>query len=209
MPGGRIVENRLLYTVFFTFLFTFVAVAVLSVVHGSTREIEFRNDLVQRQAAVLRAMGVTGFDSADHDGVDALYRELVRSDSDLYLRDDESVTVVGRVFRGAGVWGEISGVVAIDVEAMRVTGVEILRHSETPGLGGRVATPQFLDQLRDERIGPDGIEITVRGPGNSDPDDAKIDGITGATGTTTAFRRILTAELDELRGIIATMGYGG
>lgn len=194
------------YTVVFTFFLTFSAVLALAVVYDGTREIEVRNHVVRRQAAVLRALGERNVDIRDYRDVSTRYHGLENPVDGMYLRETATGPVVGRVFSGPGVWGDIHGVIGVATEDLRVTGIEILRHSETPGLGGRVATDQFLDQLRGERIGDSGIRITVRGPGNYDPDDATIDGITGATGTTRAFRAILEREVGSFKEMLTAAG---
>lgn len=175
--------NRFGYTVGFIFLLTFVLVGILAAAQGATIGRVEVNEIIRYRRAVENAVGTVSYSDLVSEG-EGVYR---------YLAGDGEVRV--RRFSGAGVWGQIVGVIAIDTGNQRVLGVEIIDHAETPGLGGRVAEDRFLDQLRGERIADSGIAVVIRGPGNSDPDDATIDGITGATGTTRAFARILESQI--------------
>jgi Na+-transporting NADH:ubiquinone oxidoreductase subunit C len=181
-------RDSIRYTVAFTFLVTFLIVCVLSVAHSTTVERVAAHDLERYRSAVERSAGVEAYAHLER-YADGAYR---------YLSGDRTISV--RRFRGAGVWGEIVGILAVDPVGNRVVGIEILHHNETPGLGGRVAGERFLRQLRGERIGDHGIRVVIRGPGNDDPDDATIDGITGATGTTRAFDAILNREVRAMLG---------
>ncbi len=188
------------YAVVFTFLLTFAIVTVVSATYAATRTLEERNETRLRQMAVLRALGVPVPAGAGYGEVARAY-DAIRAD-DGYRFHGAAGEVVGRTFRGPGVWGEIHGVLGVQTNDLRITGVEILRHSETPGLGGRIASQWFLEQFRGERIHAGGITVAIRGPGNRDPEDGTVDGIAGATGTTRAFDRILQRELSGLIGSV-------
>lgn len=192
------------YTVGFSFLITFGIAFILSGVQFATVERVELNDLERRKSVVLTSMGVE-IEDLDRDALFAAYAELEQLSSDVW--DDGFMyrgfvagePVYARSIRGPGVWGDIVAVVSVNSDASRVVGVAILEQNETPGLGGRVTSDAFLSQLKGERIGPDGIYVEKRGPGDADPDNAKIDGITGATGTTRAFDRLLNREVRALR----------
>ncbi|MFW5695904.1 MAG: FMN-binding protein [Alkalispirochaeta sp.] len=201
-------NEKLLYVMGFTFLLTFLMAVVLSFAHTSTVEIVRNNELERRQSTVLAALGVA---AETQEEVFSAYSELghanLPADQDdgrpLYVYTDGRAPRFARQFTGPGVWGDITAVVSVDAEGARIVGVEILDHNETPGLGGRVTSRAFLDQLSGERIGDEGIYVVTRGPGDENPDNSQIDGITGATGTTRAFDRMLNRELRELRGILS------
>ncbi|MFW5643520.1 MAG: FMN-binding protein [Alkalispirochaeta sp.] len=187
-------RNTILYTVSFSFILTFSIAMVLSAAHNATQPRVIDGIRAHRQGAVLRAMGN---DAVTREEIFEAYAELVSPRPGVYVDLESETGRVATVFSGPGVWGEISGVVGIQVDEMRVISVEILDHRETPGLGGRVADPRFLDQFKGEQIGPDGIHVVLRGPGNDDPDDQTVDGITGASGTTRAFDRIINTYLAD------------
>ena len=199
--------EKMAYVIGFTFALTFLMAIVLSFVHFRTTEIVRTNELERRQATVLAALRIP---ADSQEAVFAAYAALERIDvptgsdeaAHLYRFQAADGVRFARQFSGPGVWGDIVGVLSVNSDATRVIGVEILDQNETPGLGGRVTNRSFLDQLAGETLTPEGIYVAVRGPGDTDPDNGKIDGITGATGTTRAFDRMLNRELRALREIV-------
>ncbi|MDA3951781.1 MAG: FMN-binding protein [Spirochaeta sp.] len=199
--------ENMAYVTGFTFVVTFVMAIILSFVHFRTTETVRTNELERRQATVLAALGIP---ANSQEEVFAAYAALERIDlsaaSDeteyLYRFQGSDGVRFARQFSGPGIWGDIVAVLSVNANATRIIGVEILDQNETPGLGGRVTNRSFLDQFNGELLAPDGIYVAVRGPGDTDPDNGKIDGITGATGTTRAFDRMLNQELRSLRQIV-------
>jgi Na+-transporting NADH:ubiquinone oxidoreductase subunit C len=194
-------RHGVLYTVVFTGGMGFALTFLLSAAHTVTIPINQRNELALRQATVVRALDLP---AASRQEVVALYNGLAQSATDgIYLTTEAGTRLVAKRFSGPGVWGEIEGAIALSADLERIVGVEILRHSETPGLGGRITERRFLEQFRGERVGPHGVTVRVRGPGNYDPEDAMVDGITGASGTTRAFAAILETEIREIRRLLS------
>lgn len=199
--------ERMLYVMGFTFIMTFFMAVVLSFAHYQTVDIVYNNELERRQSTVLAALGI---EAGSQEEVFAAYSALEHNEVSPTAGDDRPVYVYrdstgpryARQFTGPGVWGDIVAVISVNADASEIIGVEILDHNETPGLGGRVTSRTFLDQLAGEQIGAEGITVVTRGPGDSDPSNGKIDGITGATGTTRAFDRMLNRELRDLRAIL-------
>lgn len=113
-------------------------------------------------------------------------------------------------FRGLGFWAPIEGILALTPEGDRTLGLVILRHSETPGLGGRVEEPVFTDQFRrglqaraagtDARI----LALGTAPPNPAAPDyDRTIQAITGATQTSVAVERMLNDYLARFNRAMA------
>ena len=197
-------KEGMAYVIGFTFMVTFTMGILLSAAHTSTIDIVERNELERRKSTVLSAIGI-GADSTEE--IFAAYADLellAEGGPGLYIYSGEGEPIIARQFSGPGVWGDIVAVVSVNADVTRIIGVEILDQNETPGLGGRVTGSAFLDQLRGERIGPDGVFVQTRGPGDYDAENAQIDGITGATGTTRAFDRMLNRELQSLKEMVAS-----
>lgn len=90
-------------------------------------------------------------------------------------------------FTGTGLWGTISGFIAVSSGFDKLVGIEFTDQNETPGLGGRITEDWFKDQFRD-------IDIV-----NSYPISfgEGIDAITGATSSSNAVLRILNSFIDK------------
>ena len=101
-----------------------------------------------------------------------------------------------------GSQGEIQMMVGVDVDN-RVTGVSVIKHSETPNIGTKVVADQ---SVLDRFIGMDhaGGEITVNSGSN------RFDGISGATvsskGVAAGVNTALTAAFEAASGLIDKEG---
>ena len=71
-----------------------------------------------------------------------------------------------------------------------VTGLAILSHTETPGLGAKITTAQFRDQFRNKR--PEQLILKKDAPARG-----QIDAITGATITSRAVTKALSSTLES------------
>lgn len=104
--------------------------------------------------------------------------------------DDGSVVNYAIETRGVGLWGPISGFLALAPDGYTVTGATFFAPKETPGLGGNITLKdKFRDQWTGKRI-HDGSEprgISVKKPGTTAGlcPGAEIaycvDGVSGAT----------------------------
>jgi Na+-transporting NADH:ubiquinone oxidoreductase subunit C len=85
--------------------------------------------------------------------------------------------------KGAGFWGPIYSLVALEPDLNSIRGIEILHQEETPGLGGRITEDKFKTQFKGKPVDP---EISV-------------DAITGATMTSRAFKKIINKNVKAFR----------
>jgi len=70
-----------------------------------------------------------------------------------------------------------------------ITGLQVLNHTETPGLGAKITTPQFRDQFKGKLLG----QIVLK---KDDSTNGKIDAITGATITSRAVTQAMRTALE-------------
>ena len=114
--------------------------------------------------------------------------------------EEDGQTVKGYAFPvgGPGFWGPIQGMVGVDPQASKVLGIAFFKHSETPGLGGRITEPWFTDQFKGLPLHP--IEgdrnIFYLKPEGTAKAPNELDAITGATNTSSAVEAFLNHELD-------------
>lgn len=76
---------------------------------------------------------------------------------------------------GQGYGGPIGIMVGIDLKTGRLTGMRVMTHSETPGLGARSVQPEFYEQF--PGLGIEKAALSAKG--------GKINAISGATMTST------------------------
>jgi Na+-transporting NADH:ubiquinone oxidoreductase subunit C len=191
-------KHGIIYTILFTFIVSFLFVLVLAFANEGTRAQVAFNQTVSRQRAILNALGI---EYAGADDVVAKYQsvdEVQQGDVTLYRAEVDGETVYAKEFNGSGLWGTISGIIAVDESMNRTVGLEIISHNETPGLGGRIDEGWFKEQLRGERIVNGSITVAGSGDGDTDHDNGEIDAITGASRTSDSMQVIINAELTAL-----------
>ena len=169
------------------FLITVIAALILALVNALTA-----GPIAQRQEAERRAAMTAVSPGAN------VFSELYSEDETI---ERISGAYVGTTFLGYcvevsvnGFGGEISLMVGV-ADGGDITGVAILNHSETPGLGAKAAQPEFLNQY----VGKSGT-VTVNSGRNA------IDAVSGATITSRAVTNGVNTALTAVLHYIAEGG---
>lgn len=196
-------EAGLVYTVLFTFVVCFVFVFVLSLTNLATADIVRENDLVKQQGAILRAMGVA---IESDDQILSEFQQIEqeqRGEFTIYSGMVNGSEIHAKEFQGPGLWGTITGAIGINLADKTVSGLEIISHNETPGLGARIDQEWFKSQLVGEQIIDNQIRMTSRdGTGDTDSENGEIDGVSGATRTSESITKIIN---DEIQLLLSTL----
>lgn len=139
-----------------------------------------RNKENEKRVNILQAAGITG---VDKDNAGQLYEQrctaslLLDADGNdspegtlpMYIIDDQIHVIP---MKGKGLWGPISGYIAIGPDGSTVIGANFDHESETPGLGGEITTEKFQKQFSGKNIMKNGQLAPI-----------EFDAITGATKT--------------------------
>ena len=96
---------------------------------------------------------------------------------------DRQISVVP--MKGNGLWGPISGYLAITADGSTIVGANFNHKSETPGLGGEITTEKFQQQFSGKRIREEGRTLPV-----------EFDAITGATKTSNGVKEMIDRTLE-------------
>ncbi|MCK9265768.1 FMN-binding protein [bacterium] len=102
--------------------------------------------------------------------------------------------LLGRIFdlKATGYGGQILIKAGVDKD-LKITGIRILEHTETPGLGSKITDAGFLEQFKDKEDGT--IYLKKDNP------QGEIDSITGATVSSSA----VTEEIRKLQENLKTL----
>jgi Na+-transporting NADH:ubiquinone oxidoreductase subunit C len=138
------------------------------------------------------------------------FREDLPEGAEPAWRDGEKVLGYAFEVQGVGFWATIRGLLAVDAELERIIGLQILEHSETPGLGGRIAEEEFQEQFNPGGQ-PGGQEKLLLEPppeggqwiyiSHATPSEGSrtwnrhVDAISGATGTSVAAEKFLNRDI--------------
>jgi electron transport complex protein RnfG len=164
-----------------------VSASALTVTYGATKDLIAEQERIAREQALRDVLGeVSVLQDVDEDALACINDSLDDAEvTAVFVGLDESAQVVGYgvLTEPRGYGGPMAMAVGLDRDGL-VTGVSIITHKETPGLGTKVITEEYyLEQF----VGWDAAEVE-----NS---DQGYDAIAGATKSSNAVRKgVQTAE---------------
>ena len=185
-------------------VFTLVCISGVSAAHLATRHTVALNEAIFFKRSILLAAGLDAPREAA--ATDALYMQRVRERQSALARGGRYFEIVdpaapdapgGLVFfeAGSGLWGLVEGVVGLAADGRTLTGIDFVRHGETPGLGGRIDEPAFRRQFRGLQ-GP--VKPAPEGEASA-PD--QFDAITGATRTSQAVQQLVNRAIESAQAV--------
>ena len=204
------------HTYIFAVLMVLSVAFVLSFTSESLKDLQNANVKKEKMQNILSSVGinVTRDESEDlymdyiseelslksdgtiDDDIDAFDINLaleVKKDSEtqrfpLYIANVENEKFYVIPLRGAGLWAEIWGYIALKEDINTIKGVSFDHKSETAGLGAEITEDWFIDSFTDEKINDSqgnfvGVYLTKSNndPRNADKMDNEVDAISGAT----------------------------
>ena len=198
-------------TVIFTVVVTAVFAMLVSGVNAALTDRITANQTIARQRVIVSLFEL-GSDKevlADKE-VTELFSKSVESVTFKSQPELEAYKIVGSAernyviaFSGQGFWDAIVGYMVINPDKLKLNGIEFTAHGETPGLGGRISEPEFKSRLKDRDISAkrsDGLRLKFVSEGSASKDD-EVDGITGATGTSSAVEKIINRAIENFLSI--------
>lgn len=161
-------------------LLSVVAAAVLGAVYIPTQEQLKIYQEQQRQLALREIMPAA-----------ASFDPVLMGEETIYYRalDDNSSLVGYCFFRDqSGSQSVITVAGGVDLN-YTVTGIKIMSHAETPGLGAKIVEPEFTQQFRD--VEEEDLRLSKKG--------GSIDAITGASISSQAVIDAIQFKIDEIK----------
>jgi Na+-transporting NADH:ubiquinone oxidoreductase subunit C len=176
-----------LITVFFVTILGYLNIATADLVAFNQRAVE--------QEKILKAFGL--YNESIEASLDQFFtREINKDDRGFYTAKTPLGKTIGLGFEaeGRGVWGPMRIFIVLDEELKSLIGIEILSHSETPGLGARIEEELFLNQFRNLSLveGEQPIFFTPHPQGS-------VDAISGATGSSRALLNTLNTQINVVK----------
>jgi Na+-transporting NADH:ubiquinone oxidoreductase subunit C len=198
-------KKQVLSVVYMFLITLFFASLVSAVKMFSEQKIEF-NQAIKLQRIILKVLDIpTGKPISDTDLMQ-LYETRIKNievhESQVYIGyEEDGRTIVGYAFPvgGPGFWGPIQGMLGVNPDGTKLLGIAFYKHSETPGLGGRITEDWFTDQFKGLPLYPiegDRNIFYLKPEGTAKAPD-ELDAITGATNTSSAVETFLNQELDR------------
>lgn len=204
--------KKRVYSILYMFAITFVFTAVVTGIYAANENRIALNEKTKLSRIILTVLNIKLAPGASDQEVQRTFEKRVERKSlngKSYYRglSQDGKTVIGYAFplQGAGLWGQIYGMMGVDPGLKKVLGVAFYKHSETPGLGGRITEPWFVDQFKGKELKPTGKEkeyFYLVPPGKAKGSN-EVDAITGATLTSEGVERFMNRDLEEYLPIIA------
>lgn len=189
--------NPRIRMIIFVLVLGTILTSALAVVDHVTSPIIARNTSQKLKTSVLEALRVP-FRASDVDRVFANQVNKVEKGGRTYYvsRSGELALPIS----GKGVWGPITGILAMKPGASQIVGITIMHEEETPGLGSRIAEQPFLRQFIGKVFSP---VLKMVAPGKSESNGTNVvDSISGATLSSKAFLALLNSEHEAYRKIM-------
>lgn len=181
-------KDKILIIVFVLILGAFSAGVLTSMNYYTKQKVE-KNNEIKIKSSILDAFSL----EYSKDDVENIFNNNVKITTKSGITYYSSLTnEVAFEFSGSGLWGPISGIIALKEDLETIMGITIIHQEETPGLGGVIATKEYLDKFKNKKIIPK-INIITAGKGTSN--DNEVDAITGATMTSRAFAELLNIDI--------------
>ncbi len=199
--------KRRLFSVFYMFVLTLCFTSVVSAVKVLNDSRIETNQKSKLEGNILRVLDILPAEEfGDRQLLDLFQKRVKVFELDgkkLYAGyEEDGKTLRGYAFpvSGAGFWGPVYGMAAVNPDGSELLGISFYKHSETPGLGGRISEKAFSGQFAGLSLDPlEGDEnlfyLTPPGTGKR---PNQLDAITGATGTSRAVETFLNRELKHL-----------
>jgi len=161
-----------------------VSGALLVGVNAYTSILIVRNEELKLKSSVLEALEITH----DKTNVIKIFDEQVKIlDKDKYTFYKALDGSIAFQFRGPGLWGPIAGIISLEKDLKTVRKIKVTYQEETPGLGSRIAERDYLKQFKNKEIFPKLVFM----PEGKAARKNEVDAITGATGSSRAFERLI------------------
>ena len=203
------------FSILYMFLLTLFFTAVVSLVYGINADRIAVNEKIKLQRIILQVLDVPIPQGAEDREVLEIFNKRVTSrdveGNTIYIaaaEEGKSVEGYAIGLQGPGFWGPVYGMMGLSPQLDRVLGIAFYKHSETPGLGGRITESWFIDQFKGKAI-PDmqgGKQpfFHLKAPGTAKAAN-EVDAITGATGTSMAVERLINADLSRYLPLLAQL----
>lgn len=181
------------YAIVFTIALCAACAAVLTFANTHWQKLIAANEDFARIHAIVDALGLCKPESKRVVVVAAFKKNVElkpRGEMEVYeARQGKKLIGYAIDLLGRGKYGPIKGVLAIGPRSRKIKALRVYEQQETPGLGGRIASMEWLSQFSGKPLITNGvpgliISSKVKGPN-------VVDAITGASKTTYSFGKMM------------------
>lgn len=182
--------KKALRVLIFVLVMGTVSAGMLVGINLYTAPLIAKNEELKLKSSVLDALEVT---YAQEDVIAVFDKNIRVEDREKYKFFKTADGAVAFEFYGPGLWGSISGIISLEKDLRTIRRINVVHQEETPGLGGRIAESKYLAQFKHKEVLPQ-IKFMPEGKATQ---KNEVDAITGATGSSRAFEKIINTNVQN------------
>ena len=177
------------------FLITAIAGFVLAFANSFTSPVIKAREKAQYEAALKEVFAdADKFETVEEGKLNTIKTKIKNIEKiEIAKKSDKTVGYVFKTLGKNGYGGDISMLMAVNIENKTIVGFKVLKHSETPGLGSRVTTDEYAKSVVGNKV----TEHLVKNLHTDSDND--IQSITGTKISFNAVLNGLNAAIDALQ----------
>ncbi|MBQ2193437.1 MAG: FMN-binding protein [Prevotella sp.] len=171
------------YIIIYSAILVIIVAFLLAFVYQALKPMQDANVALDVKKQILYSLNIRDLDGAE---AEAKYAEVVKEEKDvdgqkIYECEIDGKEIVVAYLKGMGLWGGISGYLAIDKEG-KVYGVYFNHESETAGLGAEIKDSQaWQEKFIGKQIWDENGNVILSVVKKVEAPESQVDCVTGAT----------------------------
>ena len=190
------------YIIIYSAILVVIVAFLLAFVYQALKPMQDANVALDIKKQILYSLNIRNLDGAE---AEAKYAEVVKAEKDLdgqkvYECQVDGKDVVVASLKGMGLWGGISGYLAVDKDG-KVYGAYFNHESETAGLGAEIKDSQaWQEKFIGKNIWNEKGDVVLSIVKKVDDADTQVDCVTGATLTSNGVDAMIKDGMKKVKG---------
>ena len=198
---AKLNTNSNAYIIIYSAILVVIVAFLLAFVYQALKPMQDANVALDVKKQILYSLNIRDLDGAE---AEAKYAEVVKEEKDadgqkLYECQIDGKNILVASLKGMGLWGGISGYVAIDPEG-KVYGAYFNHESETAGLGAEIKDSQeWQEKFIGKQIWDENGNVVLSIVKKVEDPATQVDVVTGATLTSNGVDAMLKDGLKNVK----------
>lgn len=195
--------NSNTYTIIYSSVMVIVVAFLLAFVYQALKPMQDANVALDLKKQILYSLNLRDLDNAQ---AERTYNEVVKREEQvdgntLYVCEVDGKPKYVLPLKGMGLWGGISGFIAVNDDRQTVYGAYFNHESETAGLGAEIKDNcAWQEKFRGKHLFKKGsADVALAVKKKVDDPDTQVDAVTGATLTSNGVSDMLREGIEKYR----------
>jgi Na+-transporting NADH:ubiquinone oxidoreductase subunit C len=195
--------NSNTYTIIYSSVMVIVVAFLLAFVYQALKPMQDANVALDLKKQILYSLNLRDLDNAQ---AERTYNEVVKREEQvdgntLYVCEVDGKPKYVLPLKGMGLWGGISGFIAVNDDRQTVYGAYFNHESETAGLGAEIKDNRaWQEKFRGKHLFKKGsADVALAVKKKVDDPDTQVDAVTGATLTSNGVSDMLREGIEKYR----------